>query len=143
MNQIIIGSGNGGFMLIYIIALAALLYFLMIRPQKKHQDKHKQMLNALKIDDRILTVGGITGYVRDLNDTYIYVEIADGLVIELNRQYVATVLQEDDVEDETDELPAEDAEEIESVEQNEAAEEAEEATEAVEDAEEKKVEEKN
>lgn len=140
MNQIIIGSGNGGFMLIYIIALAALLYFLMIRQQKKHQDKHKQMLNALKIDDRILTVGGITGYVRDLNDTYIYVEIADGLVIELNRQYVATVLQEDDVEDETDELPAEDAEEIESVEQNEAAEEA---TEAVEDAEEKKVEEKN
>ena len=78
--------------------------------------------------------------MRDLNDTYIYVEIADGLVIELNRQYVATVLQEDDVEDETDELPAEDAEEIESVEQNEAAEEA---TEAVEDAEEKKVEEKN
>ncbi len=143
MNQIIIGSSSGGFMLIYIIALAALLYFLMIRPQKKHQDKHKQMLNALKIDDRILTVGGITGYVRDLNDTYIYVEIADGLVIELNRQYVATVLQEDDVEEETDELPEEDAEEIESVEQNEAAEEAEEATEAVEDAEEKKVEEKN
>lgn len=143
MNQIIIGSSSGGFMLIYIIALAALLYFLMIRPQKKHQDKHKQMLNALKIDDRILTVGGITGYVRDLNDTYIYVEIADGLVIELNRQYVATVLQEDDVEEETDELPEEDAEEIESVEQNEAAEEAEKATEAVEDAEEKKAEEKN
>ncbi|MEE0510693.1 MAG: preprotein translocase subunit YajC [Peptococcaceae bacterium] len=141
MSQIIIGSGNGGFMLLYIIVLAALLYFLMIRPQKKHQDKHKQMLNALKVDDRILTVGGITGYVRDLNDTYIYVEIADGLVIELNRQYVATVLQEDDVEDAEDELPEEDVEEIETVEQIEEVEET--RTETVENTDREKVEEKN
>lgn len=141
MSQIIIGSGNGGFMLLYIIVLAALLYFLMIRPQKKHQDKHKQMLNALKVDDRILTVGGITGYVRDLNDTYIYVEIADGLVIELNRQYVATVLQEDDVEDAEDELPEEDVEEIETVEQIEEVEET--RTETVENTDGEKVEEKN
>lgn len=114
----IVGASSGGFMLIYIVALFALLYFLMIRPQKKHQDKHKQMLNALKVNDRILTVGGITGYVRDLNDSYIYIEIADGLVIELNRQYVATVLQE---EDEQEALPEEDAEEAETVEQVEEA----------------------
>lgn len=109
----IVGASSGGFMLIYIVALFALLYFLMIRPQKKHQDKHKQMLNALKVNDRILTVGGITGYVRDLNDSYIYVEIADGLVIELNRQYVAAVLQE---EDEQEALP-EEAETVEQVEE--------------------------
>lgn len=109
----IVGASSGGFMLIYIVALFALLYFLMIRPQKKHQDKHKQMLNALKVNDRILTVGGITGYVRDLNDSYIYVEIADGLVIELNRQYVAAVLQE---EDEQEAIP-EDAETVEQVEE--------------------------
>ncbi len=109
----IVGASSGGFMLIYIVALFALLYFLMIRPQKKHQDKHKQMLNALKVNDRILTVGGITGYVRDLNDSYIYVEIADGLVIELNRQYVAAVLQE---EDEQEAIP-EEAETVEQVEE--------------------------
>lgn len=109
----IVGASSGGFMLIYIVAFFALLYFLMIRPQKKHQDKHKQMLNALKVNDRILTVGGITGYVRDLNDSYIYVEIADGLVIELNRQYVAAVLQE---EDEQEAIP-EEAETVEQVEE--------------------------
>jgi len=109
----IVGASSGGFMLIYIVALFALLYFLMIRPQKKHQDKHKQMLNALKVNDRILTVGGITGYVRDLNDSYIYVEIADGLVIELNRQYVAAVLQE---EDEQEAIP-EEAETVEQIEE--------------------------
>lgn len=113
----IVGASSGGFMLIYIVALFALLYFLMIRPQKKHQDKHKQMLNALKVNDRILTVGGITGYVRDLNDSYIYVEIADGLVIELNRQYVAAVLQEEDESEAISEEVNEDAETVEQVEE--------------------------
>lgn len=119
----IIGSGNGGFMILYIVALFALLYFLMIRPQKKSQDRHKQMINNLKVNDRVLTVGGITGYVRDMNDSYLYIEIADGIVIELNRQYIAMVLQEED--DEEEDLPAEDAEEIEEVAEIEAAEEAE------------------
>lgn len=118
----IIGSGNGGFMILYIVALFALLYFLMIRPQKKSQDRHKQMINNLKVNDRVLTVGGITGYVRDMNDSYLYIEIADGIVIELNRQYIAMVLQEED-EDEED-LPAEDAEEIEAAEEAEAEKEA-------------------
>lgn len=119
----IIGSGNGGFMILYIVALFALLYFLMIRPQKKSQDRHKQMINNLKVNDRVLTVGGITGYVRDMNDSYLYIEIADGIVIELNRQYIAMVLQEE--ADDEEDLPVEDAEEIEEVAEIEAAEEAE------------------
>ena len=123
MSQMIIGSGNGGFMILYIVALFALLYFLMIRPQKKSQDRHKQMINNLKVNDRVLTVGGITGYVRDMNDSYLYIEIADGIVIELNRQYIAMVLQEE--ADDEEDLPVEDAEEIEEVAEIEAAEEAE------------------
>lgn len=126
----IIGSGNGGFMILYIVALFALLYFLMIRPQKKSQDRHKQMINNLKVNDRVLTVGGITGYVRDMNDSYLYIEIADGIVIELNRQYIAMVLQEDDDEED---LPAEDAEEIEEVAEIEAVEEAEAEKEAADE----------
>lgn len=117
-------------MILYIVALFALLYFLMIRPQKKSQDRHKQMINNLKVNDRVLTVGGITGYVRDMNDSYLYIEIADGIVIELNRQYIAMVLQEDDDEED---LPAEDAEEIEEVAEIEAAEEAEAEKEAADE----------
>lgn len=127
----IIGSGNGGFVILYIVALFALLYFLMIRPQKKSQDRHKQMINNLKVNDRVLTVGGITGYVRDMNDSYLYIEIADGIVIELNRQYIAMVLQEE--ADDEEDLPAEDAEEIEEVAEIEAAEEAEAEKEAADE----------
>lgn len=131
MSQMIIGSGNGGFMILYIVALFALLYFLMIRPQKKSQDRHKQMINNLKVNDRVLTVGGITGYVRDMNDSYLYIEIADGIVIELNRQYIAMVLQEE--ADDEEDLPTEDAEEIEEVAEIEAAEEAEAEKEAADE----------
>ena len=127
----IIGSGNGGFMILYIVALFALLYFLMIRPQKKSQDRHKQMINNLKVNDRVLTVGGITGYVRDMNDSYLYIEIADGIVIELNRQYIAMVLQEE--ADDEEDLPVEDAEEIEEVAEIEAAEEDEAEKEAADE----------
>lgn len=127
----IIGSGNGGFMILYIVALFALLYFLMIRPQKKSQDRHKQMINNLKVNDRVLTVGGITGYVRDMNDSYLYIEIADGIVIELNRQYIAMVFQEE--ADDEEDLPVEDAEEIEEVAEIEAAEEAEAEKEAADE----------
>lgn len=131
MSQMIIGSGNGGFMILYIVALFALLYFFMIRPQKKSQDRHKQMINNLKVNDRVLTVGGITGYVRDMNDSYLYIEIADGIVIELNRQYIAMVLQEE--ADDEEDLPVEDAEEIEEVAEIEAAEEAEAEKEAADE----------
>ena len=131
MSQMIIGSGNGGFMILYIVALFALLYFLMIRPQKKSQDRHKQMINNLKVNDRVLTVGGITGYVRDMNDSYLYIEIADGIVIELNRQYIAMVLQEE--ADDEEDLPVEDAEEIEEVAEIEVAEEAEAEKEAADE----------
>lgn len=118
-------------MILYIVALFALLYFLMIRPQKKSQDRHKQMINNLKVNDRVLTVGGITGYVRDMNDSYLYIEIADGIVIELNRQYIAMVLQEE--ADDEEDLPVEDAEEIEEVSEIEAAEEAEAEKEAADE----------
>lgn len=96
MNQLILGAGNAGFMIIYVVALFALLYFLMIRPQKKQQNARNEMLRNLKYNDRILSVGGITGYIRQMNDNYIYVEIADGLVVEMSRQYVASVLKDDD-----------------------------------------------
>lgn len=135
MNQMILGTG-GGVMIIWIVVLFAMMYFLMIRPQKKSQDQHRKMLNALKINDRIQTVGGITGYVRDLNDSYIYIEIADGLVIELNRQYVAMVLPDDDNEEASAEYISEASEDVKEVEEAEPVADTEEKEEAP--AEEKK-----
>lgn len=112
MDQLMLGTSSAGFMIIYVVALFGILYFLMIRPQKKHQNARNEMLRNLKINDRIMSVGGITGYIRQMNDEYVYVEIADGLVIEMSRQYVASVLKEDaPVEEAVEETAEETADE--------------------------------
>ncbi len=96
MSNTIIGANSGLMMTaVYIVVLGALLYFMLIKPQKKQQEMRNTMLNGLNINDRIVTVGGITGYIRSLNDEYIYVEIADGLVVEMTKQAVAAVLADD------------------------------------------------
>ncbi|NLF27513.1 MAG: preprotein translocase subunit YajC [Clostridiales bacterium] len=55
-------------MIIMIVAMIAIFYFLMIRPQRKKDKKVKDMLGALKVGDRICTIGGIYGTVVQLRD---------------------------------------------------------------------------
>ena len=104
-------NAESGMMLIWLVVMIVLMYFLMIRPQKKQQTTRNEMLRNLKYNDRILSVGGITGYIRQMTDDYMYVEIADGLVVEMARQYVASVLKDDDtpVQDDVVEVEAEEA----------------------------------
>lgn len=51
-----------------LIIMFALMYFLMIRPEKKRKKKEKAMLDALKRGDRICTIGGIYGTIMDIKD---------------------------------------------------------------------------
>ena len=53
---------------IMMVAMVAIFYFLMIRPQRKKDKKVKDMLSALKVGDRICTIGGIYGTVVQLRD---------------------------------------------------------------------------
>ncbi|MDO4281051.1 MAG: preprotein translocase subunit YajC [Peptococcaceae bacterium] len=122
--------------IIYVVAILAFLYVLMIRPQKKIQSQRSQMLANLKINDRVLTAGGITGYIRELSDSYVYVEIAEGLVVEVSKQYVAQVLQDeenDDAYDDADDVEEAEAETADPAEVEEVTEEAEAPAEAVEE----------
>jgi preprotein translocase subunit YajC len=68
------------------------LYFVMIRPQMKRQKEHKAMIEALAKGDEIVTAGGFLGKVSKLGDTYIGVELADGLEVQLQRSAVVQVL---------------------------------------------------
>jgi preprotein translocase subunit YajC len=61
-------TGSSLSMIIMIVAMVAIFYFLMIRPQRKKDKKVKDMLGALKVGDRICTIGGIYGTVLALKD---------------------------------------------------------------------------
>lgn len=103
-------AAGGSITLIWLVAMFGLLYFFVMRPQKKQMKTRNEMLNNLSNGDHIVTVGGITGYIRALTEDYIYVEIAEGLTVEMTRQAVSAVLTDDDAADDAD-LPAADLEE--------------------------------
>jgi preprotein translocase subunit YajC len=74
-----------------LILMFGILYFLLIRPQQKRQREHKQMMEALKKDDQVITSGGIHGIivsVGDKDDT-LTLKIAQNVNIIVNRSAVA------------------------------------------------------
>ena len=67
------GSGIIG-MLISMVVVFGLLYWMMIRPQRKQQKQQQEMRAALKVGDKVVTIGGICGKVSKIKDDYVYIE---------------------------------------------------------------------
>ena len=84
--------GMGGFGLLMPIALIAIMYFLMIRPQMKRAKEHRAMLDKLAVGDEVITNGGIAGVVRNIGDSFITVEVANGVEIRVQKGAVGNVL---------------------------------------------------
>ena len=84
------GGGLGG--LLFPIALIAIMYLFMIRPQMKRQKEHRSMLDKLAKGDEVLTNGGIAGVVTDIGENFITVEIADNVRIRIQKGAIANVL---------------------------------------------------
>ncbi|MFW6084528.1 MAG: preprotein translocase subunit YajC [Gemmatimonadota bacterium] len=72
--------------------LFAIFYFLLIRPQKKQQEAHQEMVEALKRGDEVVTVGGIVGKIIHLTDDRVTVKTADDTRIEVARSKVGQLL---------------------------------------------------
>lgn len=77
-------------MIIMMIAIFAIMYFFMIRPQQKKQKEIKNFQNSLKEGDKIITAGGMYGTVRRviLEQNALEVEVAKGVTITVDRNYV-------------------------------------------------------
>jgi preprotein translocase subunit YajC len=75
-----------------LILMFAVLYFIMIRPQMKRQQEHRNMLAAMAKGDEVVTNGGIVGKVTKVTDAYVGVEIAEGTEITVQKASVTTIL---------------------------------------------------
>ncbi len=83
-------GGAGWEMILMLVAMFAIMYFFMIRPQRKRQKEIQNFRNSLSVGSKIVTAGGIYGVVKDLNEgeAYLTVEIANGVKIQIDRNYV-------------------------------------------------------
>ncbi len=74
--------------MILLIAMLAIFYFLLIRPQQKRQKEHNRMLGNLQKGDTIFTSGGLRGKITNLDDTVITMEIAERVRVKVNRNAI-------------------------------------------------------
>lgn len=78
--------------LMFPIILIAIMYFLMIRPQMKRAKEHRNMLEKLAVGDEVITGGGIAGTVRAIGESFVTVEIAQGVEIRVQKGAIGNVL---------------------------------------------------
>ena len=72
--------------IVMLVLMFALMYFLMIRPEKKRKQKAEEMRNSLKVGDEVTTIGGITGTICAVKDETIVIETgADRVRIEFTK----------------------------------------------------------
>ncbi len=83
------GTALGG--LLPLVLIFFVFYLLLIRPQKKQMQKHKEMVNTLKKSDEVVTSGGIHGRVTALRGKELELEIAPQVRVTVSRQSVSAV----------------------------------------------------
>ena len=86
------GGGDPTFSFIMLIALFAVFYFVLIRPQSKRQKEHKAMVASLSKGDEVVTNGGLLGKITNVGDSFVTVEIANGLEVKVQRLSVAALM---------------------------------------------------
>jgi preprotein translocase subunit YajC len=75
--------------MIPFIAIFAIFYFFIIRPQSKRQKQHVNFLTTLKRGDEVITTGGIYGTVEGLTERFVTLEVADDVKIRILKTQIA------------------------------------------------------
>jgi len=82
-------SGMGQYSgIIMIVAMIAIFYFLMIRPQQKKQKDLQRSREAMKNGDKVITAGGIHGRIKEVSETSMLIEVSDGVRIRVEKSSV-------------------------------------------------------
>lgn len=85
------GAGAGSSQwsgILMMVVIVAIFYFFIIRPQQKRQKAIQKAREAMQVGDKVVTAGGIYGKIKEISDTYMLIEIADGVRIRVDKTSV-------------------------------------------------------
>jgi len=90
------GGGTGALMtqVVFFVAIFAIFYFLMIRPQQKQKRDREDMLRVIKKGDRVVTTGGLHGTVTGLSEHTVILRVADQVKMEFDRPAIGRIVVE-------------------------------------------------
>jgi len=75
-------------MVIFLVAIFAVMYFLMIRPRQKQQKEHEEMTKELRPGDRVIIAGGIYGQIERLGEDTAILKIESGATMKVARNSI-------------------------------------------------------
>ncbi len=86
------GEPEGGFpwtTIIFLVAFLALMYFVLIRPQRRRQKEHQRLIEELQRGDRVVTAGGIYGQIESLSDDSVVIKVESGATMRVAKNSVS------------------------------------------------------
>jgi preprotein translocase subunit YajC len=86
------GAGAGVSQIVILVVFVAIFYFMLIRPQQKRMKEQQAMLSKLQSGDEVVTSGGILGRITDVGESFITLEIADGVRIRVQRAQISQLM---------------------------------------------------
>ncbi len=84
-------DGEGGFgweIIIFPVLILVVFYFLMIRPQRKRQKEHQELIRELRSGDSVITAGGIYGRIESISDDSVVIKVESGATMRVTRSSV-------------------------------------------------------
>ena len=81
-------EGGGYMSILMIVAMIAIFYFFMIRPQQKRQKDLQKARQAMKVGDKVVTAGGIHGRIKEVGEHSMLIEVAEGVRLRVDRNSV-------------------------------------------------------
>jgi preprotein translocase subunit YajC len=86
-------AGPGGFApILMMVVFVVIFYFLLIRPQQKKAKEHQALVSKLATGDEVVTTGGILGKVTEVGESFVTIEIADGVRIKVQKFQVGSLM---------------------------------------------------
>ncbi len=85
-------GGSGGSMvplIIFLVLIFGMFYLLMVRPQRRKQKEHQDLMAELRRGDKVITAGGIYGVIESTSDDSVVIKVEDGTMMRIARSSVA------------------------------------------------------
>ena len=89
MQELFAKHGSTG---VFIVVWIAIIYFLLIRPNKKRQKEQQNLLNSLKEGTEVITIGGIKGTIAFVGEDYVELRVDKGVKLTFRKSAIANVI---------------------------------------------------
>jgi preprotein translocase subunit YajC len=78
--------------ILLFVGLFAIMYFVIIRPQTKKAKEHKTLIESIKINDEIITNGGILGKIEKITDQFVILETSNNTTMIIRKEFISTII---------------------------------------------------